>query len=142
MNEGSVFKDLPPGSLGGTYGANPVCCAAASATIDAITEEGMVENAAKRGAQLRAGLDQIAKDFSNSVIDVRGKGLMQAVEFKSSLAGISGKVSKASFKHGMLLLTAGARETVRFLPALNVSEKEIEQGLTAFRAALKDAGAN
>lgn len=138
---GAVFEGLPGASLGGTFGANPVCCAAASATIDAIEEEGMVQNAAARGAQLRAGLDAIAKEFSSAVIEVRGRGLMQAVEFDTRRVGMAGNVSKASFKHGMLLMTAGSRETVRFLPALNVREEEVERGLEAFRGALKDVGA-
>lgn len=129
MPVGSVFDGLPPGSLGGTYGANPVCCAAASATIHVIESEGLVENAARRGDQLRAGLEEVAKRHPGLVIDVRGRGLMQAVELDTKRAGIAGKASKLAHKHGMMLLTAGARETVRMLPPLIVSESEIAQSV-------------
>lgn len=61
---------------GGTYGANALGCAAASATIDAIREEGMLENAHTRGLQLMQGLLDITNAHDFPIVDIRGKGLM------------------------------------------------------------------
>ncbi len=82
------------------------------------------------------------------IVDVRGRGLMVAAEFGEAgasssspgpaRAGAAASVTQAAGKHGMLLLTAGARETVRFLPPLNVSEGEIDEALDTFEKSLAD----
>ena len=69
-----------PGSHGGTYGGNVVACAAANATLDVIEDEGLVANARERGAQFLAGLRALAPKYP-SIGDVRGLGLMLALEF-------------------------------------------------------------
>jgi 4-aminobutyrate aminotransferase / (S)-3-amino-2-methylpropionate transaminase / 5-aminovalerate transaminase len=67
------------GGLGGTYGGNPVACAAALATIDMIEEAGLVDRAAELGELLRSRLEAMAGD-DPGIGDVRGRGLMQAIE--------------------------------------------------------------
>src|SRR4029077_4224256 len=76
----AILDRLPPGSHGGTYGGNVVACAAANATLDVIEHEGLVSNARERGAQLLAGLRALAPRYP-SIGDVRGLGLMLALEF-------------------------------------------------------------
>ena len=76
----SLLDAFPPGSHGGTYGGNVVACAAANATLDVIADERLVANARERGAQLLAGLWRVAAG-RRSVGDVRGLGLMLALEF-------------------------------------------------------------
>ena len=76
----SCSKRWGPGAHGSTYGGNPVACAAALATIE-LLEDGLVENAAARGAQAMAGLGTLADALPGAHPDVRGKGLMIGIEF-------------------------------------------------------------
>lgn len=134
------FSSLVPGSMGGTYGSNTLGCAAAAATLDAIREDEMMENATVRGRQLVQGLVKLANKYP--IVDVRGRGLMVACEFGgadkslTAKAGVAAAVTKAASKRNMLLLSAGARETIRFLPPLNVQEHEIDEALHIFEACL------
>jgi 4-aminobutyrate aminotransferase len=120
-----------PGSQGGTYGANAVACAAALATLDVIEDEGLVQNSADRGVQLKQTL-QLVADKHEQITDVRGLGLMIGNEFRDA----DGKpdpvtataVQQEAARRGLLLLTCGAwGQVVRFIPALVVSPDEIDE---------------
>jgi 4-aminobutyrate aminotransferase len=101
------MKKSPPGSMGGTYGCNAVAAAAAVATIDAIVEENLVDNARQRGDQLRSALQALQKKYPSHILDVRGRGLMVGLEFKHPAgSGFAGAVTAACMEHGLLLLTA------------------------------------
>ena len=76
----------PTGSHGGTYGGNPMGCAAALATIDVLTRDGFLDNVNARGEQLRDGLRKVAAEHP-VVADVRGPGLMVAMEFRDPATG-------------------------------------------------------
>ncbi|MGQ9489452.1 MAG: aspartate aminotransferase family protein [Anaerolineae bacterium] len=127
------------GTHGGTYGGNAVACAAAAATIRAMKEEGLVANAAARGAQLLAGLRKLQAAFP-VIGDVRGLGLMVGVEFTRDGqpdTATAKAVVKAALDGGLLLLTCGTYDNViRWIPPLVVTEAEIEEGLQIFAAAL------
>jgi 4-aminobutyrate aminotransferase len=77
----SVMKACPPGSLGGTYTGNAVACAAGVATMDVIEEENIQDNVNKRGQELVTGLKQLQMNKNYHIGEVRGKGLMIAIEF-------------------------------------------------------------
>jgi len=132
-----------PGSQGGTYGGNAVSAAAAVATLDVVREEGLVENARIRGDQLRAGLDALR--LNNPLMgDVRGLGLMQAIEFVTEAgepnAALANAVQQAAIAENLLLLTCGSGgNVVRVIPALNVDAAEIATGLESLGAALHAA---
>jgi|EP01046_Picozoa_sp_COSAG06_P012132 4-aminobutyrate aminotransferase len=133
-----------PNSFGGTYGGNAVACAAALATLRVMEEEGLVENCAARGEQLRAGLHAVSEKFPGVIGDIRGRGLMVGVEFDPAMAvgeyaGVAGRVSQASLSRGMLLLTMGTRQCVRFIPPLVVTESEIDTSLQIFEEAVAEA---
>jgi len=117
------------GCMGGTYGGNAVACAAALATLDVFEQEGVVENSRLRGAQLMEGLRSMKPDALAAVGDIRGLGLMVAVEFDRSIVGkgFAAKVSSESFNRGVLLLPTGHRETIRLIPPLTVSSSEIDE---------------
>ena len=133
----ALMDKWTPGSHGGTYGGNAVSCAAAVETIDVIRDEGLLQNAVERGAQLTDGLSELQGRFP--IADVRGKGLMVGVEFADDVAyGTAGKVSKACLDRNMLLLTTSIYETIRFIPPLTVSAGEIETGLRIFEGALEE----
>ncbi len=122
----------PPGSHGSTFGGNPVACAAGLATLD-LLEHGLIENAAKVGAVMQDGLHEIAANHRD-VTDVRGLGLMLALEFKTPEG--AAKLVQAAFERGLLLLTAGTR-AVRISPALVLNPEEAATGLEIIESALR-----
>jgi len=138
--DGSVNSRMEAGMMGGTYGAGPMGCAAAVATIDVIEDENLLENAIVRGEQLAKGLSDIATrgGEDSPIMEVRGRGLMVAVELRGS-PGVASRVVKVAGQHGVLLLICGARETVRFLPSLVVNEAQVDRALEVFEVALKEA---
>ena len=116
--------------------------AAACATLDVVRDEHLVENARVRGDQLQAGLRPLQQRYPG-ISDVRGRGLMQGVEFAqedgSPDAAAALAVQQATTGHGLLTLTCGpAGNVVRLIPALVVSEQEIRTGLERFEAALAE----
>lgn len=120
-----------PGSQGGTYGANAVACAAALATLDVIQNEGLVQNSAARGLELRAALHDVASRHKR-ITDVRGLGLMLGSEFRDANGNPDGAAAAAAqqeaARRGLLLLTCGAwSEVVRFIPALIVNSEQVKE---------------
>lgn len=127
-----------PGDHATTYGGNPLACAAGMAVAKAIDEDGLVENAAARGAQLQAGLEALAAQprFQGLVNEVRGKGLILGLELSDAEgAPTAGEVVGSATAEGLLLVPAGPK-VVRFVPPLVVSEKEIDEALGKFERAL------
>ncbi len=125
----------PTGSHGGTYGGNPIGCAAALATIEVLGAEGFIESVRERGEQLRSGLRALA-DRHGGIVDVRGPGLMVAAQFDTA-ARAATVVSHCLGSGKLILMTAGsAGTTVRFMPPLTVSSEEIDLALDAVGAAL------
>jgi 4-aminobutyrate aminotransferase len=121
----------PPGSHGSTFGGNPIACAAGLVTLD-LLDEGLMENAAKVGAQLQDGLREIASTHP-AITDVRGRGLMLALEFKT--ADQAAGLVQSAFERGLLLLTAGTR-AVRICPPLVLDREEAATGLEIISSAL------
>lgn len=143
----AASKDLMqlawPGSQGGTYGGNAVAAAAAVATLQVVEDEGLVENSRVRGEQLRRGLDA-AQAAEPLIGDVRGLGLMQALEFVTPTGdpdpALATAVQQAAITEELLLLTCGpAGNVIRIVPPLTVSADEVESGLGRLAAALETA---
>jgi len=138
-----IMKKVETGSIGGTYGGNAIACAAGVATIRAMREEGMLANAAERGIQLMTGLRKLQEEYPQ-IGDVRGKGLMVGTEFIVDGTQAKAKplvkeiINKAESK-GMLLLSCGTYDnTLRWIPPLNVTSGQINDGLNIFGEALKE----
>ncbi len=128
---------------GTTYGGNPVACAAGIAVLETIESEGLVENAAARGAELLAGLRAIMADDPR-IGDVRGVGLMIGVEFVKDRAtrepdgGTCEAVRALCADEGLLILSCGTEHNViRWIPPLDVTSAEIDEALAIFRSALR-----
>jgi 4-aminobutyrate aminotransferase len=121
----------PPGSHGSTFGGNPLACAAGLVTLD-LLEEGLMENAARVGAQLQDGLREIAATHSE-ITDVRGLGLMLALELRTP--DQAAQLVQSAFERGLLLLTAGTR-AVRLCPPLVLDSEEAATGLDIIEASL------
>ncbi len=132
-------KNWLPGSHGGTYGGNPVSCAAAVATIEVLSNENLVTNAAVRGKQLIDGLETL-KQKDKRIGDVRGLGLMTAVEFvrdNEPDPEITKTLIAEAANRNLLLLSCGTfGNVVRWIPPLIVNEAQIEKALTIFEDAL------
>jgi 4-aminobutyrate aminotransferase len=130
-----------PGSHGGTYGGNAVACAAATATIAAIREEGMVENAARLGGILKCELAGVQYRI-RPVGDVRGLGLMVGAELVGEGGAPDGALAKQVLagcrERGLLLLNCGPYDNViRFIPPLIVDEHQVRQAVKIFEEALQ-----
>jgi 4-aminobutyrate aminotransferase len=124
----------PPGAHGSTFAGNPVCAAAALATLDVIEAEG-IANATAMGARLRSGLERVAAD-SDAVRDIRGAGLMLGVEFDSH--EVAEAVQDAAFRRGLLTLECG-ESSLRFSPPLIVDAASVDTAIRIFAEALDAA---
>ena len=122
------------GGLGGTYGGNPIACAAALASIAAFENDGLVERAAAIGELLLARLDAL-KAADPRVGDVRGRGAMVAMEFVDPATGepdaaLAGAVAKAAIAQGVIVLTCGTYgNVIRFLPPLSIGDDLLHEAL-------------
>src|SRR5262252_4037359 len=126
-----------PGSHGSTFGGNPVACAAAMATLD-LLQEGLVDNAREVGHHLLEGLRGLRARHPALVTDVRGLGLMAALQLDTP--ELAGEVVQRAFRRGLLLLTAGSR-AVRLCPPLVLSPVEADVGLEILGQAVEDCAA-
>ena len=131
-----LMKKWQTGTHGGTYGGNAVACAAGVATIKAMRDEKMLENARIRGAQLMSHLQRTQLDFPE-IGDVRGLGLMIGVEFRTPDRKpdklTTKAVVQACFDRNLMLLTCGTFDNViRWLPPLIVTEKQIDEAVDIF----------
>lgn len=129
-----------PGSQGGTYGGNAVACAAAIATLEVIESEGLVHNAAERGAQLLAGMRELE---SKAIGDVRGLGLLVGTEFVTAAGEpdreTATRAQQLAVRKGLLLLTCGAHmNVVRMIPPLVVSREQIDDALEIWAQVLAE----
>jgi 4-aminobutyrate aminotransferase len=130
------------GAHGSTFGGNPVCCAAALATLD-LVEHGLMQNAARQGERLLSGVCALAGSHA-AIGDVRGRGLMVGMEFVKDRASrqhdpdASHRLVEAAFQRGLLLLGAG-KSVVRLAPPLVIDEQDIDTGLGIIEEALQVA---
>jgi ornithine--oxo-acid transaminase len=124
---------LKPGEHGSTFGGNPLACAVARAALRAIVEEGMVENAAEQGAYLLEGLRAIQ---SSAVKEVRGRGLMLAIELHPG-AGGARRFCEALRRRGVLCKDT-RENTIRVSPPLVIAREDIDWALGHFEAALTE----
>lgn len=137
-----IMSKWIPGSHGGTYGGNPIGCAAALATIDVLTGEGFLDNVNARGDQLRDGLRKLAAEHP-ALADVRGPGLMVAAEFRDPATGepdgarVASVIAHMRTESKVLVMNAGTfGNVIRFMPPLVIDEAEIALVLDALGKAL------
>lgn len=132
----------PKGAHGNTYGGNPICCAAALATIDLIEKEYM-KNATEVGAYTKDILEEL-KARHPSVGDVRGMGLMIGIEFikdhyqRQPAEELRDQIIDHAFELGLILLGCG-RSTIRIAPPLSVTKSEVDGAIEKFEEAIAAA---
>jgi len=118
-----ILSVMKKGEHSSTFGGNPLSCAAGTATIQALTQDGLIENAKNMGQKFQQGLNEL-KSRHKIIREVRGKGLMIGVELKFEVKDIL----MEGIKNGLLLLYSG-RNILRFLPPLVISEDDITKTL-------------
>ncbi|MDB5499450.1 MAG: Ornithine/acetylornithine aminotransferase [Phenylobacterium sp.] len=132
LSNSEVMSVLHPGEHGSTFGGNPLACAVARAALRVLVEEGMIENAARVGDRLQASLASIRAD---SVKDVRGRGLMLAVELHAE-AGGARRVCEALQARG-LLAKETHEHTIRIAPPLILTDAQADWIAEQFAAVLR-----
>ncbi len=146
VGRADLLDAVQPGGLGGTYGGNPVACAAALATLDVIRDEDLPGRAREIGRTARARLEDWQRAHPEQVGDVRGLGAMLAVEVVRDRASrepwpaLAREWTRACFEEGVLVLTAGvAGNVVRLLPPLVIEPALLRDGLDRMERALATA---
>jgi alanine-glyoxylate transaminase / (R)-3-amino-2-methylpropionate-pyruvate transaminase len=134
-----------------TFGGNPVSCAAGNATLQVIEEENLPENAETMGRRLRGGLEELKGRFPKNLGDVRGMGLMQAVELvvdetikdRTPAKELTNRVFEESRKRGLLIGKGGLEgNAFRIAPPMTVNASEVDEALGILRESFEAAGAN
>jgi len=130
MARADVAASLVPGTHASTFGGNPLACAAGIAVIEAIEEEGLIDNAIKMGEYVKESLDALKE--KHSIIDhVRGKGLMIGVQLNSDGSEI---VSKCLEKG--LRINCTQSTVLRFMPSMTVSKEELDAAVAILDSVL------
>ena len=130
------------GAHGNTFGGNPLCCAAALATLDLVERE-YAANAARVGEHFIGRLRELQKRFE-CIGDVRGKGLMIGMELvedrtsRKPARELCDRVLTRAFHNGLLLLSCG-QSTVRFIPPLMVSREQVDEAMIMIETSLREA---
>lgn len=140
----SVIDAAPVGSLGGTYGGNPLGIAAAHAVLDVIAEENLCARANHLGARLKERLERI-RQSTPQIADIRGPGFMVAAEFNTDgkpAPDFANRVRSEALKRGLILLTCGIYgNVVRFLAPLTIPDDVFVEGVQILEEAIMVAKA-
>ncbi|MBN9055577.1 MAG: aminotransferase class III-fold pyridoxal phosphate-dependent enzyme, partial [Rhizobiales bacterium] len=132
LSNSEVLGVLKPGQHGSTFGGNPLACAIARAALKALVEEDMIGNSERMGERFQAGLKNIR---SNIIKDVRGRGLMLAVELDPA-AGGARKYCEALKERGILAKDTHG-DTIRIAPPLVIPGDQVDWALEQFEAVLR-----
>lgn len=141
VGKAEVMDAPNPGGLGGTYGGSPVACAAALAVLEVIEEEGLVSRSAQIGATFNRRLTALKEAHPELVLDVRNQGSMIALELmkngdpEQANTELTQAIIAGAQEAGLILLACGFYgNVIRFLPALTIADKELNEGLDKFEA--------
>ena len=136
VGKADVMDAVRPGTLGGTYGGNPIACASALATIDVMEREGLVPRADAIGTTIRERMTAL-RERTDVIGDVRGLGAMVAMELVEEgdpgrpAGALAAEIVKGCVERGLLLITAGTYGNVlRVLVPLSITEAELDRGLS------------
>ncbi|HNJ79773.1 MAG TPA: aminotransferase class III-fold pyridoxal phosphate-dependent enzyme, partial [Marmoricola sp.] len=140
-----VMDEIHGGGLGGTYGGNPVACAAALAAIETMRADDLCARAREIEAQFLPLLESLRLRHGSLVGDIRGRGAMLAVELvtgddKEPHPQLTAAIQKACADEGLVTLTCGTYGNVfRFLPPLSISDDLLQEGLNIFEKSFEKA---
>jgi 4-aminobutyrate aminotransferase/(S)-3-amino-2-methylpropionate transaminase len=132
---------VEPGGLGGTFGGNPLACAAAVAVLEEVRRPEFLERARELGEVIRSRLDEIA-ERNPAVGQVRGLGPMLALELAEPSPALARAVTTTAREKGLILLSCGLDgNVIRILVPLVISDSDLARGLELLEESLVDAGA-
>ena len=135
IGRAALMDAWAPGAHGTTFAGGPLACAAADATLDVLEDESLVENAARRGSQLLAGLQELAVS-SQTIVDVRGRGLMVGVELTS--AEVAARCQAELLARRVIVSVCGPdSRSLRLSPPLVVNEVHVRRFLQASQDAMQ-----
>jgi 4-aminobutyrate aminotransferase/(S)-3-amino-2-methylpropionate transaminase len=134
-----IMDAVPTGGLGGTFGGNPLSCAAAVAVLDAVADAEFLARATALGDTMRARLEQLAAKHS-AIGEVRGLGPMLAFEMAEQSPDQAAAIVGAAFERNLLLLACGMYgNVIRLLAPLTIGDDELEEGLALLEESLDAA---
>jgi len=142
VGRAEIVDAAVPGSLGGTFGGNPVSIAAAHAVLDVIAEEDLCARANVLGERLKQRLDGVRTRVPQQLADVRGPGLMVAAEFNHTDSttphpDFANAVRVAALERHLILLACGVHgNVIRFLPPLTIQDTVFDEALDILEAVL------
>jgi 4-aminobutyrate aminotransferase len=137
----TLMEKWQRGAHGNTFGGNPLCCAAALATVGLVERE-YAANAERTGDYFISKLRELKLRY-DCVGDVRGKGLMLGMELvenrsnKTPAAGLCDRLITRAYHNGLLLLSCG-QSTIRFMPPLSITNADVDEALTILTASLDE----
>ena len=137
-----IMDRWAPGAHANTFGGNPICCAAALATLD-LVKNGYTDNAHRMGRRIMERLALLAQQFE-FIGDVRGRGLMIGVEFvsdrvtKSPAKALATRIVHRAYQNGLLLLECGA-SGIRLIPPLMIDAALVDEGLALLERSMREA---
>ncbi len=136
---GSIMDSVPTGGLGGTFGGNPLSCAAAVAVLDAVADPEFLARATAVGVTTRSRLEQLAAEHA-AIGEVRGLGPMLAFELAERSPDQAQAIVSDAFERGLLLLACGMYgNVIRLLAPLTITDDELEEGLALLEESLDAA---
>ena len=127
-----ILSSISKGEHSSTFGGNPISCAAGTAALKSITEDGLIENSDKMGKLFKEGLEKL-KEKHSMIREIRGKGLMIGIEMKFEVKDILMRL----IKKGVLMLYSG-RNILRILPPLVISEDDVTKVLHVLDSVLTE----
>ncbi len=130
VTEAVAQYSLEPGDHGTTYGGNPLACTAVKKTVEIFKRDHIVDHVKEVGAYLTDQLNALEKDF-DTVVAVKGTGLMQGIQVTKPLAEITG----AALKEGLLIIGAGS-DVIRFVPPLIIEKEHVDEMIEILRKVL------
>ena len=130
-----VARHFSPGNHGTTLGGNPLAMSAGIAVMKTIIEDGLLDNAVGTGEYFLSGLRSVKEEFGELIRDVRGKGLILGIEFKSPEIA---KQAVGKCTNNGLITILTEQKVMRMLPPLIVGRKEIDHALKIIRRSLKE----
>jgi len=149
VGRAEVMDSVERGGLGGTFGGNPVACAAALAVLQVFEEEDLLSRANAIGERVMAAMREMQQNHPDVIGDVRGRGPMAAMELvkdpesRTPDKERAAKVAENALQNGLMLLTAGQQgNVIRTLMPLQITDDELEEGLSILARAISETASH